>query len=93
MRSSTPASAPCPVVGDVFDFAWKANDWNMALLERHAQPGTRASAGDWLFLTSLRARALGLALLPLLVILGFGWRPIRLGSVGGHDGENGANGF
>ena len=47
-----------PVVGDVFDFAWKANDWNLALLERHAQPGTRASAGDWLFLT-LCARAHG----------------------------------
>src|SRR3954470_1606856 len=27
-----------PIAGDVFDFAWKANEWNMALLERHAVP-------------------------------------------------------
>src|SRR5580765_8520078 len=38
-----------PVVGDLFDFAWKANDWNLALLEKHAMPGQRASSGDWLF--------------------------------------------
>ena len=47
-----------PVVGDAFDFVWKANDWNLALLERHAQPGTRATAGDWLFLSLCGARAL-----------------------------------
>ena len=65
-----------PVVGDVFDFAWKANDWNLALLERHAQPGTRASAGDWLFLSLCALVLLGLALLPLLVILWIGRRLI-----------------
>ena len=25
-----------PIIGDLFDFAWKANNRNMALLERHA---------------------------------------------------------
>jgi hypothetical protein len=38
-----------PVVGDLFDFAWKATEWNMALLERHAMPGRPASSGDYLF--------------------------------------------
>ncbi len=47
-----------PVVGDAFDFVWKANDWNLSLLERHAQPGTRATAGDWLFLGLCASRAL-----------------------------------
>src|SRR2546423_6368589 len=25
-----------PVAGDLFDFAWKSNQWNLALLELHA---------------------------------------------------------
>src|SRR5213594_975769 len=37
-----------PVVGDAFDVFWKANDWNLTLLERHAIPGRPPSAGDWL---------------------------------------------
>src|SRR4051794_24802632 len=38
-----------PVFGDLFDFAWKATEWNMVLLERHAMPGRPASSGDYLF--------------------------------------------
>jgi hypothetical protein len=38
-----------PVVGDFFDFAWKANVKNLALLERHAHIGSKPTAGDWLF--------------------------------------------
>lgn len=39
-----------PVAGDVFDFAWKANIKNVALLERHvAEPGAARRAGrGWL---------------------------------------------
>src|SRR3954462_14022031 len=33
-----------PVAGDLFDFAWKANDMNMALLDRHAAEERPASA-------------------------------------------------
>ena len=29
--------------------AWKANAWNLALLERHAMPGRRATRGDYVF--------------------------------------------
>jgi Domain of unknown function (DUF4112) len=38
-----------PIVGDLFDFAWRASEWNMALLERHAMPGREATSGDYLF--------------------------------------------
>lgn len=30
-----------PVIGDLFDFAWKANDRNMALLDRYLPPDSR----------------------------------------------------
>lgn len=42
-----------PVIGDLFDVAWKANDRNIELLRRSlmaAEAGRRrASVGDWLF--------------------------------------------
>ena len=38
-----------PVAGDLFDFAWKSSEWNMALLERHAMPGRPATSADYLF--------------------------------------------
>lgn len=37
-----------PVVGDIFDVAWKANAKNVALLEAHiAQPQTRPRSDRW----------------------------------------------
>ncbi len=65
-----------PVVGDAFDFVWKANDWNLALLERHAKPGSRATASDWLFLSLCGLVLFGLALLPVLILLWIGRRLI-----------------
>jgi hypothetical protein len=57
-----------PVVGDLFDFGWKSTAWNLALLERHAMPGTPARRGDWIFVLGLLA-VLALALmLPLLTL-------------------------
>lgn len=35
-----------PFIGDLFDFAWKSNSMNVALLERHAQPGVTPASGD-----------------------------------------------
>ena len=58
-----------PVVGDAFDFAWKANDWNLALLERHAVPGSHASSADWLFVTLCAAIVAAVALVPLIVFV------------------------
>lgn len=46
-----------PVVGDIFDVYWKANQSNVELLKRHlnAHPGTerRHQRSDWLFLVGL----------------------------------------
>lgn len=58
-----------PIVGDAFDFAWKANDWNLALLERHATPGARASTGDWLFVGVCTVLIALCALLPVFVFV------------------------
>jgi hypothetical protein len=59
-----------PVAGDLFDFAWKANEMNMALLERHAFEERPASAADWLFVVGLTVALLALAALPFLLA---GW--------------------
>lgn len=57
-----------PVVGDLFDFAWKANVRNLALLERHAAPGSKARPGDWAFVAAVLAALLIAALTPLLLL-------------------------
>jgi hypothetical protein len=62
-----------PLVGDLFDFAWKANDWNLKLLERHAIAGARATSGDWLFV-SVCLLVVAAAFVPLIVILWIGRR-------------------
>lgn len=59
-----------PIAGDLFDFAWKANEMNMALLERHAFDERPASAGDWLFVIGLTVLLLAVAALPFLLL---GW--------------------
>lgn len=59
-----------PIVGDAFDFMWKSNDWNLALLERHAVAGARASTFDWLF---VGACALLVALCAIVPIVVFVW--------------------
>lgn len=57
-----------PVAGDLFDFAWKANDMNMALLERHALEEHRASTGDWLFVSMMIVLLVLVAATPFLVL-------------------------
>ena len=57
-----------PVAGDLFDFVWKANDMNMALLERHAFEERRAPAGDWIFVIGLTLLLLIIATLPFLLL-------------------------
>ena len=53
-----------PVVGDLFDAAWKSNQMNVELLRRRAavspEEATQGRAGDWLFLAFI---VLGLLLL------------------------------
>ena len=39
-----------PLIGDIFDFAWKANLRNVRLLERHLMEPARAQRADRLFI-------------------------------------------
>ena len=64
-----------PILGDLFDFAWKANARNLALLERHAAGEPRGSAGDWLFVAGVTVLVLAIAVLPILFL---GWIVGRL---------------
>ncbi len=58
-----------PVLGDLFDFGWKSNAWNLALLERHARPGVRPTRGDWIFVTACVTVILLATLVPFVVLL------------------------
>jgi uncharacterized membrane protein YbhN (UPF0104 family) len=48
-----------PIVGDLFDVAWKANERNVALLRRHTNTPPhlrhRARRGDWLYVAGIAA--------------------------------------
>jgi hypothetical protein len=59
-----------PLAGDLFDFAWKANDRNYALLERYAYEQRRPSPGDWMFVIGLIVLLVIIAAVPFLLA---GW--------------------
>jgi len=59
-----------PLAGDLFDFAWKSNVRNLALLEQHAYEEHPASAGDWTFVIMSIALLLIIAAVPFLIV---GW--------------------
>lgn len=57
-----------PLVGDAFDFAFKANEKNLALIERHRRDPTRpATWGDRLVVSGVVVLAVACAALPLLL--------------------------
>ena len=60
-----------PVLGDIFDFAWKANLRNVALLERHLAAPARAERADRSFVLlvvcGVLVMALGLLALGILL--------------------------
>ena len=67
-------SGVVPVAGDLFDFGWKATEWNLALLERHAMPGQRATSSDYLFVILCCTVIITVAVLPILLIWwGLSW--------------------
>lgn len=53
-----------PLVGDLFDVWWKANQRNVALIERHLESAPRRDRrgriGDWLFLAAIAVVLLAL---------------------------------
>jgi hypothetical protein len=59
-----------PLIGDLFDFTWKANSMNLALLERHAAGERAETTGDWVFVGAVMLILMGIAALPFLLI---GW--------------------
>jgi hypothetical protein len=61
-----------PVIGDLFDFGWKANAWNLALLERHAMPGRPATSFDYLFVTLCALAIVAVAAVPILLLFALG---------------------
>ena len=61
-----------PLLGDLFDAGWKANEKNYRLLELHATEEHPPSPGDWLFVAGLTIVVLALAALPFLVLAALG---------------------
>lgn len=58
-----------PVLGDVFDFAFKANQKNLELIERHRRDPTRpATLGDRLMVVSVAIAGLALVALPIVLL-------------------------
>ncbi|HEX2873776.1 MAG TPA: DUF4112 domain-containing protein [Polyangiaceae bacterium] len=56
-----------PLLGDAFDFAFKANEKNLELIERHrGDPTRQASWGDRLVVGAVLVAAVACAALPLL---------------------------
>ena len=58
-----------PVLGNIADIFWKANTWNMRLIERHAQPGVGHSRFDALFVWGSVLALAAAALIPLILAL------------------------
>lgn len=55
-----------PGLGNIADVFWRANTWNMRLLERHARPGVPPTRGDAVFVWSILAVLVVAALLPIV---------------------------
>lgn len=56
-----------PVLGDLFDFVWKANVRNLDLLERHLHDPIRAGRSDRVFVAPLAGAAALVCLTPVVV--------------------------
>jgi hypothetical protein len=58
-----------PLLGDLADVAWKANLRNVALLERHAQPGVPPSRSDYIFVVVCLVLVVLVAAVPLTLLI------------------------
>lgn len=57
-----------PLLGDVADVFWKANLRNLALLERHARPGTVPARSDYVVVGLGLAVLAAIALTPVVLL-------------------------
>ena len=58
-----------PVAGTVGDIFWRANRRNLALLERHAQPGRPPTSGDYAFVFGLAILFGAVMVVPVLLAI------------------------
>ena len=72
------AAGLIPIAGDLFDVGWKANEWNLSLLERHATPGGRPTSGDYLFVLLCSIILVAAAVIPILCAIWLGYAVGRL---------------
>jgi hypothetical protein len=61
-----------PVLGNLFDIAWRANRRNYHLLERSLIAPRRDTRKDWVFMGLLGFGLMGIAMLPFLLFLWLG---------------------
>ena len=57
-----------PLLGDLFDIAWKANKRNYELMQRHLGEPRRHTWRDWVFLLLLFTGLGAILLLPLMLV-------------------------
>jgi hypothetical protein len=57
-----------PVIGDVFDFAYRSNARNIQLLEAYAGDRALSTRGEWLFFAVIAAFVVGIAVIGWLAI-------------------------
>jgi hypothetical protein len=74
-----------PLLGNLFDIAWRANRRNYHLLERSLEATRRDTWRDWVFMALLGAGLIGMAMLPFLLLLWLGGSLLHaLGAPGWH---------
>jgi hypothetical protein len=57
-----------PLMGDLFDFAWKANSKNIEIY-RHALTGEHRAVQDWAFVVFVVTTTIALVVLPLIALV------------------------
>lgn len=61
-----------PLLGDAVDVFWKANQNNVALLERHAVHGAPARPGDWIFVALVLLFLAAVVAVPIVLVVWLG---------------------
>lgn len=61
-----------PVIGDIFDAAWKSNRRNLELIRQHESPGSRPGAGDYAIIVLGLILAVLSIIVPLAAVFYFG---------------------
>src|SRR5215472_3321868 len=60
-----------PLLGDMFDIAWKANRRNYKLMSRHLQQPHQHTWKDWVFLLALGICVTAIFMVPVILLIWF----------------------